>query len=239
MNKKTTLTLFYGGVVLVSVAIVAIAMYLRSRLPEPDFRGIVDSGKQQVEEWFPIGQDLVATNQEGREVRLSDLKGKVFLVAEFFAVCPMCAQRNGEELHKIYETFKGHKDFHIVCITVDPENDDVERLESYGKALGADPGNWWFLNAGGEKETHRYLEEELKFFGVRERRDPADIKANGRFAHDLGFLLVDRDFRVVGKWPLADARSAEAKQRDPGLYDRLKKDLFARIQSELDSKDEN
>lgn len=239
MNKKTTLTLFYGGVALLSVGIVATAMYLRSRLPEPDFRGIVDSGKQQVEEWFPIGQDLVATNQEGREVRLSDLKGKVFLVAEFFAVCPMCAQRNGEELHKIYESFKEHEDFHIVCITVDPDNDDVERLEAYGKALGADPGNWWFLNAGGEKETHRYLEEELKFFGVRERRDPADIKANGRFAHDLGFLLVDRDFRVIGKWPLADARSPEAKQRDPGLYERLKKDLFARIQTELDANDEN
>lgn len=238
MNKKTTLTLFYSGVALLSVAIVATAMYLRRGLPEPDMRDIVSSGKQEVQEWFAIEEDLEGVNQEGREVRLSDLRGNVFLVAEFFAVCPMCAQRNGEELHKIYEKFGSHEDFHIVCITVDPENDDVERLKAYGKALGADPANWWFLNAGGEKETHRYLEEELKFFGVRERRDPADIKANGRFAHDLAFLLVDRNFRVIGKWPLADARTPDARQRDPGLYDRLKADLFQRIQSELDSSDE-
>jgi hypothetical protein len=71
-------------------------------------------------------------------------------------------------------------------------------------------------------------------FGVRERTDPLDIEANGRFAHDLGFLLVDREFRVIGKWPLADARSEEARQRDPGLYQKLRDDLFQRIRSELE-----
>ena len=146
----------------------------------------------------------------------------------------MCAQRNGAELHKIYETFSSDPDFQIVCISVDPENDDVERLKAYGAALNADPANWWFLNAGSEEKTHRYLEDELKFFGIRERKDPVDIEANGRFAHDLGFILVDRDFRVVGKWPLADARSPDAVKRQPGLYDALKKDLFERIRTELD-----
>ena len=63
-----------------------------------------------------------------------------------------------------------------------------------------------------------------------------DIETNGRYAHDLGFILVNRDFKVVGKWPLADARSEEAKKLDPALYQSLKDELFARIRLELNQK---
>ena len=129
---------------------------------------------------------------------------------------------------------RSHPDFHIVCISVDPENDKKEKLADYAQALGAESKNWWFLNAGEAKATHDYLEKELKFFGIRERKDPADIEANGRYAHDLGFLLVDREYRVIGKWPLADARSEEARKRDPQLYQKLKDELFQRIHEELE-----
>lgn len=233
MTRKTTLTLFYTGVALLSAAILGLAFHLRSRLPKPGLPDVVGAGRETPREWFAIGRDLAAINQEGRQVRLSNLKGKVWVAAEFFAICPHCAVRNGEELHKIYAEFRNHPDFHIVCITVDPENDKLEKLADYGKALNADPKNWWFLNAGDTAATHEYLEKELKFFGVRERTEPADVEANGRYAHDLGFLLVDRDFRVVGKWPLADARSEDARKLDPGLYDRLKSEMFDRIRTEL------
>jgi len=233
MTRKTTIALFYTGVAIVSVAIVGLAFFLRTRLPQPARPQVVNVGKETPERWFEIGRDLEAVNQAGEKVRLSDLKGKVWVAAEFFAVCPHCAVRNGEELHKIYAEFGNHPDFHIVCISVDPDNDKQEQLATYSKALNADPENWWFLNAGGAEATHAYLENELKFFAVRQRTDPLDIEANGRYAHDLGFLLVDRDFRVVGKWPLADARSEEARKLDPGLYNRLKTEMFDRIRREL------
>lgn len=234
MNRKSTIALFYTGVALLSAAILGTAFFIRSRHPKPDVSAIVNAGRESANEWFEIGKDLDAINQEGKKVKLSDLRGKVWIAAEFFAICPHCAVRNGEELRKIYDEFRNHPDFHIVCITVDPENDQQEKLSDYAKALGAETNNWWFLNAGEQKATHEYLEQELKFFGVRERSDPLDIEANGRFAHDLGFLLVDREFRVIGKWPLADARSEEARQRDPGLYQKLKDELFQRIYNELE-----
>lgn len=236
MSKKTTLIVFYSGVALLVVGILSISLFLRSRLPKADMTKIVDVGKTTVNTWFPIKEDLVATNQEGRQVKLSELKGKVWLVAEFFAVCPHCAVRNGEELRKIYDEFKNDPDFHMVCISIDPENDDIAKLRDYSSALSADASDWWFLNAGEIGATHRYLEQELKFFGVRERKDPKDVEANGRFSHDLGFILVDRDFNVLGKWPLADARSIEARERDPEMYERLKAELFARIRAELAKK---
>lgn len=235
MNRKTTITLFYTGVAILCIGIVSVAMWVRTGLNTPyQAPVVVNTGKETATQWFGISKDLVAVNQDNQQVKLSDLRGKVWIAAEFFAVCPHCAVRNGEELRKIYDEFKSHPDFHIVCISVDPENDKHDKLADYAKALSAETSNWWFLNAGDTKATHDYLENVLKFFGIRERTDPLDIEANGKYAHDLGFILVDRDFRVVGKWPLADARSEEAKKLDPDLYQKTKDDLFKRIRSELE-----
>ena len=235
MKRNTTIALFYTGVAVISAAILGIAFYLRSQLPKPDMSVIVNAGKETPARWFEIKNDIEGINQDGRTVRLSDLRGKIVLVAEFFAVCPHCAVRNGEELRKIYDQFKDNPDFHIVCISVDPENDDKQKLADYAEALGADVKNWWFVNAGDAKATHRYLENELRFMGIRERKDPADIEANGRYAHDMSFLLVDRNAWVIGKWPLADARSAEALKREPERYAQLSKELFDRIRTELNT----
>lgn len=192
-----------------------------------------DVGKETPETFFPIEEDLALTRQDGESVMLSDIEGEVTVLAQFFAVCPMCAERNGRELGEIYRKFGDHPDFRIVCISVDPETDGVEELQAYGEALGADPENWWFTTAGDMERTHSYLEEELGFFEIRERGDPVDIASKGRYAHDLGFLIIDRDLNVIGKWPLADARSETARERDPGLYERLKTDMYRRLEREL------
>lgn len=238
MTKKTTLILFYSGVALVCAAILALVNLVI--LPGLKMKGaetevFANVGQQRDEKWFPIEKDLVATNQAGETVKLSDLRGKVWVVAEFFAVCPHCAVRNGKELREIYDEFGDHPDFHIVCVSVDPEQDDVEKLKDYAKALGADSKNWWFLNAGEEKATHEYLEQNLKFLGVRERTDPAQIEANGRFEHDMGLLAVNRDFNTFGKWDLAFQRSA---QGTPEGYEAVKKAMMERIRAELDKKTE-
>jgi cytochrome oxidase Cu insertion factor (SCO1/SenC/PrrC family) len=236
MNKTTTLTLFYAGVAVVCAAILALVNFLI--LPGLKTKGaetidFANVGRQRQEAWFPIGKDLVATNQAGETVKLSDLRGKVWVVAEFFAVCPHCAVRNGKELREIYDAFKDHPDFHIVCISVDPQQDDVEKLKDYAEALGADSKNWWFLNAGDEKATHEYLEKTLKFLGVRERTDPAQIEANGRFEHDMGLLAVSRDFSTFGKWDLAFQRS---ELGTPEGYKSVKSAMMTRLREELDKK---
>ena len=236
MTKTTTLTLFYAGVALVCAAILALVNFLI--LPGLKTKGaetidFANVGRQRQEAWFPIGKDLVATNQAGETVKLSDLRGKVWVVAEFFAVCPHCAVRNGKELREIYDAFKDRPDFHIVCISVDPQQDGVEKLKDYAEALGADSKNWWFLNAGDEKATHEYLEKTLKFLGVRERTDPAQIEANGRFEHDMGLLAVSRDFSTFGKWDLAFQHS---ELGTPEGYKSVKSAMMTRLREELDKK---
>lgn len=233
MTPKSKIILLYAGVAVISAAIIGTAMFVRSGLRKSDPQLVENVGRQTEQEWFPIQRDLTGVNQAGEQVKLSDLKGKVWIVAEFFAICPHCAQRNGAELRAIYDEFKANPDFQIVCISVDPKQDSVERLKEYAAALGADSKNWWFVNAGDEKATHEYMEKELKFFGIRERTNQSDIEANGRFSHDLAFMMVDRNWQVVGKWPLAEARSDEARQRQPELYETLKADLYGRLRAEL------
>lgn len=236
MTKRTTLVIFYAGVTLICAAILGLVNFVI--VPGLDVRGktaeaFVNVGKREVRTWFPIGKDLEAVNQDGVRVKLSDLRGKVWVIAEFFAICPHCAVRNGTELRMIYEEFKNHPDFQMVCVSVDPRTDDIDKLEDYASALGAESRNWWFLNAGDENATHEYLEGTLKFFGIRERGNPEEIKENGRFMHDMGLIVVDRDFNVIGKWPLADARSEEGKKLNPGLYDKMKEEIFSTIRAEL------
>jgi len=235
MSRKLTITLFYTGVALFSALILFIAFKLRPGLTTSYTPPIaIDTGKVTASEWFPIEQDLAGINQDGEQVSLFDLRGKVWLLGQFFAVCPQCAVRNGTEMRAIYDAFREHPDFHVVCVTVDPKEDGQAKLSDYATALGAETKNWWFLNAGDEKATHEYLEKQLGFFGIREYTDPLDIETKGRFAHDLGLMVVNRDLEVIGKWPLADARSPDAQERDPGLYDRLKSEMLDRIRTELD-----
>lgn len=237
MKPRTKITLIYGFVGVLSLAMILYFRGLGDQVPDPEAELAVEVGREQAETFFPIEEDIALTLQNGERTQLSEIRGEVTVLAQFFAVCPHCAVRNGVELKALRERFGDDPDFRIVCLTVDPATDGVEQLAAYAEALEADPANWWFASAGDEARTHEYLEKVLKFFAIRERRDEVDIASNGRFAHDLGFLLIDRDFQVVGKWPLADARSEEATRRDPQLYERLKEEMYERIERELAKED--
>ena len=229
MNFKVVA--IYTFVVVASVAMVWFFIKVAGTVPETPVA--VDVGREVPETLFPIEAELEMTRQDGETVKLSDLKGKVTVLAQFFAVCPKCAVRNGGDLLELYKTFGDDPDFRMLCISVDPETDGVEELAAYAETLGADASNWWFTRTDDQAEIHRFLEEELKFFKIRERTDEVDIASNGRYAHDLDLLLIDREMNVVGKYPLANAASEEGRKVDATRYEREKHELFKRIRKEF------
>ncbi|MBB5352346.1 cytochrome oxidase Cu insertion factor (SCO1/SenC/PrrC family) [Haloferula luteola] len=231
---KGKIVIIYGLVAVVSVGLLIFFMRVANAVPESELPPAKDVGAAKVETFFPIEENFEMVRQDGEKVSIEDLRGKVTVLTEFFAVCPHCAVRNGSELRELVKLYGDDADFRLVCISVDPETDGLEELKAYGEVLGAKPEQWWFASGGETAATHRYLEEVLRFFKIRERKDPLDIQSNGRYAHDLGLLLIDRDLNVVGKWPLADARSEEGRSRDPQLYERLKEDLHQHIEKQLD-----
>lgn len=233
MNDKTKIIVIYGVVALLSAGVIGSAMWIRGTRQAAFGQPIaVEVGKEEPEVLMTLQKDLAATNQEGREVRLSALKEKVWIATQFFASCPQCAKRNYVDLMKLYAEFRDNPNFHMVCITVDPETDGVEELQEYAEALDADASNWWFLT-GSREELRAYMRHEMKFMDIRERTDPASIAADGRYAHDLGLEIFRPGWELVDKADLSFA----AKQ-GPEMHDALYEEVRKRIAGNLDKIDE-
>ena len=218
MSDKTKIILMYVGTAVLAVVLVGTFTWLRKAQEAKEREAMgeriaTNVGREEKKEMVRLEKDLVATNQAGEEVRLSDLKDKVWIVAEFFAECPNCATRNGDHLKKLYEAYKDNPDFHVVCVSVDPEMDDVERLQQYAKNLGADTSNWWFLT-GPKERLHSYMEDEMKFLAIRERTNEADIAREGRWAHDMGLAVIGKGMVMKEKKDLL-----YAQEENPELYD--------------------
>ncbi len=210
MSDKAKIIAMYVGTVVLAVVLVATFTWLRKaqearEKKAMDDRIAVDVGRAEKMEMLRLENDLIATNQAGETVMLSALKDKVWIAAQFFAECPHCASRNGDHLVKLYQKYKDNPDFHVVCVSVDPDIDDVERLQQYAENLNADLKNWWFLTGPREK-LHRYMEDEMKFLAVRERLKEEDIAREGRWAHDMGVAVFSKGMIMREKKDLFFAR---------------------------------
>ena len=229
MSDRAKIVLIYVVVAVIGVAVIGTSLWVRKARSQQfrDRTVAVSTGKEEPKVKLTLENDLEAVNQDGQKVQLTDLKDKVWLAAQFFASCPECAKRNYEDLAKIYDEFGGQDGFHMVCITVDPEYDTVERLEEYAAALDAKADDWWFLT--GETETLRnYLVDEMKFLEMEERTDPQEIAEKGKFAHDLGLELFGPGMQLLKKVDLAYARSQTEAD-----YNFAYRDLQRRIREAL------
>jgi protein SCO1/2 len=145
----------------------------------------------QPEEWLPtIGAapDFALTSQDGAEVTLASLRGKVVAVAFIYAscpdVCPMLTDKMARVQDELGTDFGSKVAF--VSITTDPERDTPEVLKGYAEAFEANLAGWSFLTgapAAVLDVAHRY--------GVAVA--PA---ADGQVDHTLLTTLIDRQGKM-------------------------------------------
>ena len=128
--------------------------------------------------------DFALTSQDGAEVTLENLRGKVVAVAFIYTwcpdICPMLTDKMARVQDELGPDF-GTK-IAFVSITVDPGRDTPEVLKEYAEALGANLAGWSFLT--GEPAAVR---EVAHSYGVA--MVPA---ADGQVDHTLLTTLVDR-----------------------------------------------
>ncbi|MGC6426639.1 MAG: SCO family protein [Akkermansiaceae bacterium] len=200
MTEKKQIQLIYVGVAVISALILGMSFFLHSlRKTKDEQRNPAENaGKEEAGEYKILGADLDLVKQDGAAVKISDLNDKVWIAAQFFAVCPMCAERNGKRLLEIYKQFKNEPNFKIVCMSVDPEADTQEKLLELEKHLEVDGDKWWFVKT--DRETiHDYMRNDMWFGDVRERLVPEEIAAKGKWSHDMG-IQIWRGDTLLKKW---------------------------------------
>jgi protein SCO1 len=87
------------------------------------------------------------TSQDGKQVALADLRGKVVAVTFIFtlcsATCPVLTPMMSLVQDRLGPDFGTNVAF--VSVTIDPERDTPEMLKLYAQMYGADVPGWHFL----------------------------------------------------------------------------------------------
>lgn len=149
---------------------------------------------KQAEEFRPayagrLVHNLGVVRQDGSTAGLFDLAGDVWVVSAVCLEQPESWRSSREVMLRLRDRYAGREDFHLVCLTVDPENERPERLDAAAEELGARLPGWW-MAAAGEEYVHKYLKNKLKL-GTLPHRDES-----GQWVYDPAIVVVDRDLHL-------------------------------------------
>jgi protein SCO1/2 len=129
--------------------------------------------------------DFTLTDQAGKTIELSQLKGKVVALTFGYSRCPnpnYCF-RLSTNLKKIEPRFQ---DLVLITIMIDPDHDQGAALAEYAKVFNADPAKWHFLTG-----PLRQIQQISAQFGVN------FWSVEGSLTHTLHTVILDRQGRVA------------------------------------------
>ena len=159
-------------------------------------------------------QNFSFTDQNGHEVTEKTVDGKVYVTEYFFTTCKGICPKMNANMQKVYEKFKNNKDFAIVSHTSMPETDSVPLMKAYEeKMVGKNPNypaEWYFVT--GTKDS-LYKMARQSYLLDNDKNNSVNIEDH--FIHTQFFALVDKEQRVRG------------------IYDGLKKDEIARLDTDI------
>src|SRR5919106_6159056 len=141
-------------------------------------------GEEQRLPTIGAAPDFALTSQDGAEVTLASLRGKVVAVAFIYTFCPDICPMLTDKMARVQDELGADfgTDVAFVSITVDPERDTPEVLSDYAAAFDADLAGWSFLTG-----APAAVREVAQKYGVAVAPGP-----DGQVDHTLLTTLVDR-----------------------------------------------
>lgn len=137
--------------------------------------------------------NFALTSQDGNEISLESLRGKVIAVAFIFTrcpdVCPLLTAKMVIVQDALGPTFGTKVAF--VSITVDPEHDTPEVLKAYAKRFGADLAGWYFLTGNFDAVRKAALGYGVVILPAAD---------GGKVGHNTQTTLIDRNGTVRVKY---------------------------------------
>jgi protein SCO1/2 len=114
--------------------------------PLPTVRVLTPEPNRGVAVGDPI-PDFALTDQTGRVVRLSEMRGEPVAVTFIYTRCPIATAcpLTATRFAKLDSLLKAKGFGKLLTITVEPERDTPKVLAEYASHLGADPARWKFL----------------------------------------------------------------------------------------------
>lgn len=97
------------------------------------------------------------TSQNGEEIELKDLQGKVVVMVMIYTTCKAACPRLVADMRNIETQVSDEKksDVQYVFVSIDPETDTPERLKTFAKENKMEDEKWLFLR-GTEEDTREF-----------------------------------------------------------------------------------
>lgn len=97
------------------------------------------------------------TTQDGEDIELKDLQGKVLAMVMIYTSCKAACPRLVADMRNIDQQIPEAKkeDVQYVFVSIDPETDTPERLKEFAKENMMDEDKWLFLR-GTEEDTREF-----------------------------------------------------------------------------------
>ncbi len=171
--------------------------------PLPTARVITPEPNRGVAVGDPI-PDFALTDQTGRTVRLSQMRGEPVAVTFIYTRCPIATAcpLTTTRFAKLDSLLKAKGFGKLLTITVEPERDTPKVLAEYASHLGADPARWKFLTG-----DPKAVADVASRFGVIYYPDA------GQVVHAQAVAVVDPEGRLATIY-YGDNWDAEAVFRD-------------------------
>jgi protein SCO1/2 len=151
--------------------------------------------------------DYTFTERTGNQVSLSELKGKILVVNFLYTTCPGPCPIMASKLSELHAALKKEPNILIVSITLDPETDTLEKLNTYADSYLASKNRWLFLRAKSSDDVYQLAE---KGFLLGATFDKNGLKTgDGPITHSTKMALVDRNGIIRGYY---DSQSNELNQ---------------------------
>jgi protein SCO1/2 len=128
--------------------------------------------------------EFTLTSQDGAQISLANLRGKVVAVTFIFTLCTATCPVLTPMMSLVHDQLGPDFGSKVVfaSITVDPERDSPEMLKMYAQMYGADVAGWSFLTG-----PPPVIGDLTRRYGVFASRD-----ANGDIEHSFLTSIVDR-----------------------------------------------
>jgi protein SCO1/2 len=202
MDRLKIYYLLWGVLILALAGVLGTTLWIKAG-PWPRSVGQAERPLEGLADFGSVPQ-FSFTERNGREIRLADLRGNVWLVNFIYTSCTDTCPLQSAEMARIQNDLKDQANLKLVSISVDPKRDTPEVLRDYAGRFKANPDRWLFLT-GERKKIYDLVQKGFRLSAVPATDEDKD--ANGVVLHSSRFVLVDGEGHIRGYYNSDDVEA--------------------------------